>query len=280
MSRGDPPRLTVGAFQFRGSGDTSQNAAALERGIREAAAEGVRLLATQECALSGYAPIEVESPAAVDREGQRKGVQRVQKLAAEHQMFVALGMTTFGAEGARNSVRLVTPDGGLRRPYHKRALYGWDETNYSASRGSSGIHMVDEVRVGLRICYEVRFPEYFRELFDRRVELAVVSFADTGAEEKKYEVVRSHLVSRAAENAMYVLSANSVSGSQGAPSCLVDPDGRILGQAPRDREALIVGSVPLNPPSFGRLGRIKHSARLRSRADPWSEGIRKTLKDN
>ena len=124
------------------------------------------------------------------------------------------------------------------------------------------MHLVDGVRIGLRICYEVRFPEYFRELFRRRVQLAVVSFADGGPIRAKYDVMLAHLVSRAAENVMYVLSANSVSLPQVAPTCLVDPDGRLVCRAPPNEEALVTGTITVGPPSFGRLGRIRHSSRL------------------
>lgn len=231
--------------------------------IEAAAGQRVRLLATQECALSGYAPAEIESSDHVDRAEQRAALGRVQDLARKHQMYVALGMTTFAGGRARNSVRLVTPTGRLGAPYHKRALHGWDEANYAqGDQGGSGVHMVDGVRIGLRICYEVRFPEYFRELFRRRVSLSVVSFADVGAEKRKFDVMTAHLVSRAAENAMYVLSANSVSQAQGAPTCLVDPDGTVVSLAPRNREALITGVLRIEPPPFGRRGRIEHSERL------------------
>lgn len=262
MSARHGSELIVGAFQFAGSDDPARNAAALERGIREAAQRGVRLLATQECALSGYAPLEVESPETVDRVAQRTALRRIAQLAEEHSMYVVLGMTTFYGKQARNTVRLVTPDGALHKPYHKRALYGWDETHYVPGSAARGVHRVDGVRIGLRICYEVRFPEYFRELFRRRVQLAVVSFADVGPHEDKYDVVLAHLVSRAAENVMYVLSANSVSGPQVAPTCLADPDGRLLARAPRAGEALITGTIGVDPPNFGRKGRIKLSSRL------------------
>lgn len=260
-------RLTVGAFQFAGSGSVTRNLAALERGIEAAAARRVRLLATQECALCGYPPVELDSPKSVDRRAQAFAVERVAQLAKRHGMFIALGMMTFGRDGVRNSVRLVSPEGRLRTPYHKRALYGWDEDNFTSGRDPGRVHRVDGIRVGLRICYEVRFPEYFRELFRSRVDLTVVSFADGGTSKGKYDLIRSHMVTRAAENAMYILSANSTSLPQMAPTCLVDPDGDVLCSAPRNQEALITGIVALRQPPFGRRGRILHSSALASHED-------------
>jgi omega-amidase len=254
--------LVVGAFQFAGSGDPMRNAAALERGMKQAAGRGVRLLATQECALSGYPGVDVESTATMDRTAQAQAARRVAELARRYRMYVVLGMTTFVRGAARNSVCLVGPDGRFRPPYDKRALYGHEGDFFAPGESSGGIHMVDGIRVGLRICYEFRFPEYFRELFRRRVQLAVVSFSMGGPPASKFPVARAHLISRAAENSMYVLSANSTSRAQTAPTCLIDPDGRILASAPRNRETLITGIVEIAPPKPGRRAIVAHSGQL------------------
>ncbi len=259
-------QLTVGAFQFRGSGDPEQNLAALERGMKRASKRGVRLLATQECALCGYPPIEVKSSNSIDWRGQAEALRGARELARAFELFVVVGMASLTRGGVKNTVRLLTPDGGIRRPYHKRALYGWDRDNFRPGTGGGGVCQVDGIRVGLRICYEVRFPEYFRELFGRRVELAVVSSADVGESSEKYDIMRAHMVTRAAENAMYVLAANSTSGPQLSPTCLIDPDGREVCLAPKNEEALIVGEVRVGSPPFGRRGRMQESKRLVGRA--------------
>ena len=251
-------RLTVGAFQFAGSGDIARNVAALERGLKRAARHRVRLLLTQECALCGYPPVEVPSTSLIDRKAQAVAVEEISQLARKYGMYVALGMITFHNNTVSNTIRLVCPDGRSRQPYHKRALYGWDAASFTPGN-ATGIYRVDGIRVGVRICYEIRFPEYFRELFRRRVQLALVAFADGANAKLKMNVLRSHLVSRAAENAMYVLSANSISRPQAAPSCFIDPDGRVLDAAPPDREALIVGDIAIEEPDFSRRGRIVRS---------------------
>jgi predicted amidohydrolase len=158
---------------------------------------------------------------------------------------------------------MIPPDGKDLGPYHKRALWGWDRENFQAGK-ETGIYEIDGIKVGVRICFEVRFPEYFRELFREQVHLALVSFADVSEEEQKgrLNILQSHLVSRAVENVMYVLSANSTSQRQGAPTCLVDPDGVVLAAAPLQEEYLLTSEIEITKPGFGREGRLTYSRAL------------------
>jgi omega-amidase len=196
----------------------------------------VRLLLTQECALCGYPPVEVPSVQAIDKTLLQDAYQEIVKLARRHQMYIGLGTITFHGTDTYNSIRLSCPVGKDLKPYHKRALYGWDQNNFQPGN-ENGIYKIDGIKVGLRICFEVRFPEYFRELFLEQVDLALVSFADGSKEEPpgRLNAIRSHLVSRAAENVMYVMSANSTSQSQLAPTCIIDPDGKVVAAAPLNR---------------------------------------------
>lgn len=257
-------RLRVGAFQFVGSGSISENVAAIERGIKLAAKENIRLLLTQECALCGYPPVEVSALAKIDHKEQQHALETVSDLAKENNLYILLGLITFQETEAFNSVILIDPAGEQSKPYHKRALWGWDIENFMPGDSSNGIFIVDGIRVGARICYEVRFPEYFRELFQQQVDLAAVSFVDVGKPEQseKIEIIKSHLISRAAENAIFVLSANSTSQQQLAPTCLINPDGHLLGKAPLNQEALLTGEIEITPPNFGRQGRIAQSKML------------------
>ena len=241
-------RLRVGAFQFAGHDDPLLNAEALVRGISLASRAGVQLLATQECALCGYPPNDLPSTAQIDPGRLDLALSRVVAAASEHEVHVLLGTVLSRGPRIMNAVRLLAPCGESERPYTRRALHDWERDNFSLGDQSPGVYDVKGVRVGVRICYEVRFPEYFRELLRERVELAVVPFADCGGTPEKYRVIPSHLVSRAAKNAMYVLSSNSISGRQNAPTCLVDPDGRVVATARPGRESLIHAEIEISTP--------------------------------
>jgi predicted amidohydrolase len=257
-------RLRVGAFQFAGSGNIYKNLAAIKRGIQRAAQENIRLLLTQECALCGYPPVEVATLEKIDQNEQRVALETISTLAKEHNMFIILGLITFEEACAFNTLIVIDSKGNQIKSYHKRALWGWDTENFTPGNSDNGTFWVDGIRVGVRICYEVRFPEYFRELFRQKVDLAAISFVDVGKPEQsqKIEIIKSHLISRAAENAIFVLSANSTSQQQLAPTCLINPDGHILGKAPLNQEALLTGEIEIIPPNFGRQGRIAQSKML------------------
>jgi omega-amidase len=259
-----PRRLRVGAFQFAGSGSISKNLAAIKRGIQLAAQENIRLLLTQECALCGYPPIEVVTLEKIDQNEQRVALETISTLAKKHNMFIILGLITFEEACAFNTLVVIDSEGNQIKTYYKRALWGWDTENFTPGSSDNGIFWVDGIRVGVRICYEVRFPEYFRELFRQQVDLATVSFVDIGKPEQsaKIEIIKSHLFSRAAENAIFVLSANSTSKQQLAPTCLINPDGYLLGMAPLNQEALLPSEIEIIPPNLGQKGRIAHSKTL------------------
>jgi len=190
-------------------------------------------------------------------------VEWVEFKEAKNNMYIGLGTIIPDNGKYFNSIALISPHQDNLPSYSKRAHWGWDAENFTQGI-SSGIYKIDELKIGIRICYEVRFPEYFRELFKESVQIAFVSFCDISNEPdpERYEIIKSHLVTRAVENAMYVMSVNSSTKHQTAPTCLIDPDGNTLAVAPRDGEYLLTFELTDLGSSFGRDGRIKHSKEL------------------
>jgi len=173
--------MKVGAFQFPGSDDVKENLRAIERGIKKSAKENVRFLMTQECALCGYPPVERDKVSSIDFEMVADAIVRIKELAAKYNMYIGLGTIIPDKGKFLNSITLVSPHQENLASYSKRALWGWDTENFTQG-GSSGIYTIDELKIGIRICYEVRFPEYFRELFKESVQITFVSFCDISGE--------------------------------------------------------------------------------------------------
>jgi omega-amidase len=253
-------KIKIGAFQFSPCNDIGKNLEAIKRGIELASEKNVRLLLTQECALCGYPPVEIPSVDSINQIDQQEALKEISLLSQKYNMFIALGIVSFIDNCVYNSVQLISPENTEYNSYNKRALWGWDKDNFTQGN-EIGVYIIDGINVGIRICFEVRFPEYFRELFRNKVDLCLISFTDIGKPEQKgkLNIIQSHLISRATENVMYVLSANSISQYQLAPTCLINPDGIILEMAPLNQESLITREIEILPPDFGQEGRISNS---------------------
>lgn len=258
--------MKVGVFQFPGSDNISDNHEAIIRAITSAFQNKVRLLVFQECATCGYPPVETPDIEKINFESLNLYLQEVKQLAKKYSMYIALGTIRKQNFKYYNSVQLINPNGELIGNYDKRALWGWDLDNFAKGE-TLGIYQIDDIKIGFRICFEVRFPEYFRELFKSNVQLCFVSFCDVSEQDliERYNIIKSHLITRAVENAMTVISVNSISQYQTAPTAVIDLNGYVINEAPRNQEYLLV--YDYNPPiiEYGAKGRIQYSFELLSK---------------
>lgn len=247
--------MRIGVYQFASGPDVDNNLATIEAGIKQASAEGVRLLVFHECALCGYPPLETRMDS-IDRQAVHRGIGRTARLAEEFDMHIALGTVRFEAGQAYNSIVLINRTGHTAGHYDKQALWGWDTENFS--RGSSlGVFDIEGITVGFRLCFDVRFPECFRQLYEQQASLCFVSFSDTCAapNDSRYNIIKSHLITRAVENIMTVVSVNTISGCQTAPTAVFDYNGNTVKEAARNREQLLVYDYEAPEMTFGTRGR-------------------------
>ena len=248
--------VRIAVYPLASGNNVSENFSAIRRGIHAAHQQGVRLLVFQECALSGYPPVEVEEIEEIDFKKIDSSFQELMVLAKEAEMYIALGTVRSSGEAYRNAIVLFGPTGDIVTIYDKRALWGWDKDNFETG-DSNGIISIDGISVGFRICYEIRFPEYFREMFSAGVSLCFVSFCDVARESdlERYEIIKAHLITRAAENVMTVVSVNSISKCQTAPTAVFSPDGRVILEVKDQEEMLLVYDYEIPDRSFSGEGR-------------------------
>ena len=113
---------------------------------------------------------------------------------------------------------------------------------------------IDGVRVGLSICYDLRFPELYRRLADDGAQVLLVPAAfmmHTGRDH--WEVL---LRARAIENQCFVVAAAQIGDHEPGRTCygrsmIIDPWGTVLAQAP-DEVGVTVAELDLD-----RLARIR-----------------------
>ena len=252
--------MRIGVYQFPGSGDLLKNTETVCRALESAATQGVRLLVFQECALCGYPPVELASVSELDASQLRTSMQTIASAVRRYHMFAAIGTVRWEGDACYNTLQLIAPTGETLGYYDKKALWGWDLDNFK--RGNhTGIFVIDGIRVGFRICFDVRFPECFRELYKQQVPLCFVSFCDVSKEDQpeRYEIIKAHLRTRAVENVMTVVSVNSISGYQTAPTAIFDPNGYLLQEAPKNAAHMLIYDYTVPEVSFGMCGRIINS---------------------
>lgn len=107
-----------------------------------------------------------------------------------------------------NSLIHLNPEGKLEKVYRKIHPFSLSSENKSYTRGTEfAITIIEEWRAGLSICYDLRFPELFRQYGKNRAELIIVIANWPVA---RIEHWKTLLKSRAIENQCYVAGVNRV----------------------------------------------------------------------
>ncbi|GIK23829.1 MAG: hydrolase [Betaproteobacteria bacterium] len=230
----------IAAVQMVSGPDIAQNLRVADALVAEAAAGGARLVALPE-----YFPLisgnETDKVRAREKDGAGPLQDFLRETAQRHQVWLVGGSIPLEAsipEKVRNSC-LVYDDAGRRvARYDKIHLFGFTRgtERYNESQtieaGGEVVAFDSPVgRVGLSICYDLRFPELYRAM--GAVDLLVVPAAFTHTTgQAHWELL---LRARAVENLCYVLaSAQGGTHPSGrrtwGDSMVVDPWGEVLGR--------------------------------------------------
>lgn len=255
--------MKIGAYQFAVTNDIKHNLEVIKKAVTKATHEGVKLLVFPECALTGYPPHDIESSSVVKFHELIIAYELLQNLVDENGICVIIGAITKEEDKYFSSAIVFTPHQG-KMFYHKRALWGWDKDNFSTGN-RNGIFEIDGWKVGVRICFEVRFPEFFRELYEAHTDLNIVLFYDVTDKDdiERYELIKSHIRTRAVENITYTLTVDTICPYQTAPTALYDKSGGSLIELKRNEEGLLMYDLEKREPNFGEKGRIEISDWLR-----------------
>ena len=247
--------MKIGAYQFPVTGNIEENLSRILGAVEEAARCGTDLLIFPECAVTGYPPLEIPSPNVFNEALKEEAHRQIREAAVRNGMHLLAGTIVRRNASFYNAAMLFAPDGSVTK-YDKRALWGWDRDHF-APGSRDGIVRIGSLKVGIRICFEVRFPEYFRELYRAKTDLNIILFHDVSdhADPDRYALIRGHVQTRAVENACPVFTVNTSGPHQTAPTALFDASGRVLSEAEPGRENLMICDFIKKEPDFGELGR-------------------------
>jgi predicted amidohydrolase len=242
--------------------DRDRNLETADRLVRAAAADGAVLIVLPE-KWSAYGKPEVAVAAAEPLDGPALSWARA--IAAELRIdLVAGSIPEAQAEGERgfNTSVHVGPDGKDRAIYRKLHMFDVSVagTEYRESEHEApGTEIVssetaDGTRLGLSICYDLRFPELFRRLaVDGALVIVLPSAFTVSTTRDHWETL---VRARAIENQCFVIAPNQVGEhakgvKSGGHSLIVDPWGVVLAEADGG-ERFIAADL-----DFERLARIR-----------------------
>ncbi|MDO8544707.1 MAG: carbon-nitrogen hydrolase family protein [Opitutaceae bacterium] len=237
--------LRVGTCQFPVSSDITANGGWIRKQMAEAQALGADIVHFSETALSGYAGVDHPTLEQFPWEQQRSELEKILALARELRVWVVLGAThrLTGSHKPHNSLYVIDAGGRIVDRYDKRFCTGGDLKHYSPGDHFVNFN-VNGVRCGLLICFDVRFPELYRQYSALGVQLIFHSFYNARQKEGSIhpKIMPPTAQANAASNAMYI-SMNNCSAARSWESRFITPDGLIERALVLDEPGVMVNLV-------------------------------------
>ena len=247
--------MRIAAYQFAVSADIEKNYETMVKAIKLAKEKKIELLVFPECALTGYPPMDMASCSEVDFSKVEVCCTKLQSLCDETGVAFIVGTIAKENEKTYNRAIFFRPE-SEPVTYNKRALWGWDRDIFTLGE-QSGVFDYKDFRIGIRICFEIRFPEFFRELYREKTDLNVIIFYDETDEENidRYNMIKGHIQTRAVENVCTFITSNTIKPYQTAPTAVFGRSGQILTECPRNEEAFVEYDLEKKEYDFGEQGR-------------------------
>ncbi|MFZ4876405.1 carbon-nitrogen hydrolase family protein [Janthinobacterium sp. Mn2066] len=243
---------TVAAIQMISSPSVEENLATARRLVAQAAAGGARLVVLPEYwAIMGQ--LETDKLSHAEQPGNGPIQDGMAQMARQHGIWLiggTLPLASGQAGKVLNTTLVYDPQGEPAGRYDKIHLFGftrgaesYDESRTIVAGGQVRSIELPFGRVGLSVCYDLRFPELYRAMGDCALIVLPAAFTHTTGR-AHWEVL---LRARAIENQCYVLaSAQGGLHPNGrrtwGHSMLIDPWGEVKAVLP-EGEGVVSGVI-------------------------------------
>jgi predicted amidohydrolase len=239
----------VATCQFAVSADVKRNARAIRAFLEKAAQARADIVHFSECALSGYAGSDFTSFNGYNWDVLREETRRIMEAAGRLGLWVVLGSThrLTGPNKPHNCLYLINPQGQIEDRYDKR--FGMPrDLEYYTPGNRFVVFTLNGVTCSLLICFDLRFPELYRELYKLGVKCVFQSFYNA---RQKGPTVHRHIMRQtmqchAATNRFWASMSNSSAYYSPYSSCLIHPDGVVGVQLRPNRPGMLIGTVNLD----------------------------------
>jgi predicted amidohydrolase len=239
--------------------DRERNLARMLDILTETAKNGAQLTVFPEAALSGYCfeNLDEARPHAEPIPGP--STERFTRACRELNTFAIYGLLEADGDRLFNACALVGPT-GLIASYRKVHLpfLGMDRFTTPGDRHFA-VHDAGGVNIGMHICYDGGFPEPARVMTLLGADLLVLP---TNWPPGSECMASSAVNTRAMENNVYYLACNRVGTERGfrfiGQSKICDPRGRVLAEAPHDRDEILYADIDVEFARQKHIIRVPH----------------------
>ena len=226
-------------------GDVGANVRKMRDFSSRAKEAGADLVVFPEMADTGYAMPAIQKHATAWTEG---AVPQLQEMAATMAIGIISGVSERDGTSIYNSQIAIDTSGQIVAKYRKTHLFSpppIEEHKCFAPGDELVSFPAGKFRLGLTICYDLRFPEVYRTLAcEEGVDVFIISSAWPFPRVEHQRVLAT---ARAIENQSYVILSNRVGKDGGVSFCgssaIIDAYGVTIAAASADREELIVGEI-------------------------------------
>ena len=257
--------------QLRSSDDVTENIRVTSDLIRKARAKGAQFVATPEnttlMAPDGGAKLERSFP-----EDRDPALPALVALAKELNIWLLIGSLAIKVSDTKTANRsfLIAPDGRIAARYDKIHMFDvelpsgetYRESNTVAGGSRAVIADLPWGRIGLTICYDLRFPTLYRWLAQKGAFMLTVPSAFTETTGKAHWHVL--LCARAIENGAFVIApaqggAHANGRQTYGHSLIVAPWGEVLAEAGTEPDVIVADIDPaLVDAARNRVPNLRH----------------------
>ena len=247
--------MRLAAIQMRSSIEVEANIAAASKLIRAAVKEGAEFVATPEMThLLDRDPDRLRQT--VRDQSQDAGVKAFSALAQALNIHLLIGSQAILRQDGKiaNRSLLFAPDGQLSAHYDKIHLFeaaiskseSYKESDTYAAGSEHVIADIGALKIGLSICYDVRFPSLFSYYAKSEVDIIAVPAAFTVATGKAHW--ETLLRARAIETGAYIIApAQGGHHEDGrrtwGRSLIIDPWGEVISGLGHDEPGFIIANI-------------------------------------
>ncbi len=255
-------KLKVACIQLNAGAIIDDNLKQAGDLIRQAAAQGAQFISTPENTdfMCSSAALTIET---APREADHPAIPFFSNLAKEHKIYLLIGSIKVKEDKIANRSFLFDPSGNEVARYDKIHLFDVDLQNGEKYRESDSMQGGNQAvikdtpfgKIGMTICYDVRFPSLYRQLAHKGAIILTIPAAFTAHTGKAHWEVL--LRARAIENGCFVIAPAQVGTHEGGRqthghSMIIGPWGQVLAERHEESAGVLIHEINLDDVASAR----------------------------